>query len=104
MPGASLSSELKSRFGDQLTIVLMATLASIGAAGVPGIGVITLAMVLGTIGIPLEGIALILGVDRLIDMCRSAVNITGDASAAVIIASSEGELDRSAAQMEGRDK
>ncbi|MBU8921885.1 MAG: dicarboxylate/amino acid:cation symporter [Bacteroidales bacterium] len=91
-------------FGDQLTIVLMATLASIGAAGVPGIGVITLAMVLDTIGIPLEGIALILGVDRLIDMCRSSVNITGDASAAVIIASSEGELDRNAVRMKGRDK
>lgn len=79
-------------FGDQLTIVLMATLASIGAAGVPGIGIITLAMVLQTIGIPLEGIALILGVDRLLDMCRSTVNITGDASAAVVVAATEGEL------------
>ncbi|MCK4537882.1 MAG: dicarboxylate/amino acid:cation symporter [Candidatus Krumholzibacteria bacterium] len=91
-------------FGDQLTIVLMATLASIGAAGVPGIGVITLAMVLDQIGIPLEGIALILGVDRLIDMCRSAVNITGDASAAVIIAAGEGELDRKTAKKESRDR
>jgi Na+/H+-dicarboxylate symporter len=79
-------------FGAQLTIVLMATLASIGAAGVPGVGIITLAMVLEQIGVPLEGIALILGVDRILDMLRSAVNVTGDASAAVIVASTEGEL------------
>ena len=70
----------------------MATLASIGAAGVPGVGIITLAMVLEQIGVPLEGIALILGVDRILDMLRSAVNVTGDASAAVIVASTEGEL------------
>jgi Na+/H+-dicarboxylate symporter len=81
--------------GDQFTIVVMATLASIGAAGVPGIGVITLAMVLETLGLPLEGIALILGVDRLLDMLRTTVNITGDASAAVIVAATEGELDSS---------
>jgi len=79
-------------FVDQVTIVLMATLASIGAAGVPGVGIITLAMVLEQIGIPLEGIALILGVDRILDMLRSAVNVTGDASAAVIVASTEGDL------------
>ncbi|MFO7915354.1 MAG: dicarboxylate/amino acid:cation symporter [Candidatus Krumholzibacteriales bacterium] len=77
---------------NQLTIVLMATLASIGAAGVPGIGIITLAMVLETIGVPLEGIALILGVDRLIDMCRTTVNITGDSSCALIIGATEKEL------------
>jgi len=81
-------------FGDQVTIVLMATLASIGAAGVPGVGIITLAMVLEQIGVPLEGIALILGVDRILDMLRSVVNVTGDASAAVIVAASEGELGR----------
>jgi len=79
-------------FTDQLTIVLMATLASIGAAGVPGVGIITLAMVLEQVGVPLEGIALILGVDRILDMLRSAVNVTGDASAAVIVAATEGEL------------
>jgi Na+/H+-dicarboxylate symporter len=79
-------------FSDQVTIVLMATLASIGTAGVPGVGLITLAMVLEQIGIPLEGIALILGVDRILDMLRSAVNVTGDASAAVIVAATEGEL------------
>ncbi len=73
----------------QLTIVLTATLASIGAAGVPGVGMITLTMVLKTVGIPLEGIALILGVDRILDMCRSMVNITGDSTCAVVIASME---------------
>lgn len=83
---------LSLSFGDLVTIVLMATLASIGAAGVPGIGIITLTMVLHQIGLPLEGIALILGVDRIIDMCRTTVNITGDASAAVIVAATEGEF------------
>lgn len=78
--------------GQQLTIVLMATLASIGAAGVPGVGIITLAMVLDTIGLPLEGIALILGVDRFLDMARTAVNITGDSAVAVVVARSEGLL------------
>ncbi len=73
----------------QLTIVLTATLASIGAAGVPGVGMITLTMVLKTVGIPLEGIALILGVDRILDMCRSMVNITGDSTCAIVIASME---------------
>lgn len=76
----------------QLTIVLMATLASIGAAAVPGVGIITLAMVLEQLGLPLDGIALILGVDRILDMLRTATNITGDASAAVIVAAAEGQL------------
>ncbi len=78
--------------GQQLTIVLMATLASIGAAGVPGVGMITLTMVLKQIGIPLEGIALILGVDRILDMCRTTVNITGDAVCATIVGYSEGQI------------
>jgi Na+/H+-dicarboxylate symporter len=78
--------------GQQLTIVLMATLASIGAAGVPGVGIITLAMVLETLGLPLEGIALILGVDRFLDMARTMVNITGDSAVSVIVARSEGLL------------
>lgn len=78
--------------GGQLTIVLMATVASIGAAGVPGVGVITLAMVLEQLGLPLEGIALILGVDRILDMLRTATNVTGDASAAVVVAASEGQI------------
>ena len=76
--------------GQQLTIVLMATLASIGAAGVPGIGMITLTMVLKQIGVPLEGIALILGVDRILDMCRTIVNISGDATCATVVGYSEG--------------
>lgn len=76
----------------QLTIVLTATLASIGAAGVPGVGMITLTMVLKAIGVPLEGIALILGVDRILDMCRTIVNITGDAACATVVASTEGQL------------
>ncbi|MDX1661883.1 MAG: cation:dicarboxylase symporter family transporter, partial [Gemmatimonadota bacterium] len=76
----------------QLMVVLTATLASIGAAGVPGVGMITLALVLQTVGVPLEGLALILGVDRILDMCRTAVNITGDSSCAVVVASTEDEL------------
>ncbi len=78
--------------GQQLTIVLMATLASIGAAGVPGIGMITLTMVLKQIGVPLEGIALILGVDRILDMCRTIVNITGDATCATVVGSTERQI------------
>jgi len=73
----------------QLTIVLTAVLASIGTAGTPAAGVVTLAIVLTSIGVPLEGIALIMGVERILDMCRSVVNVTGDASCAVVVASSE---------------
>lgn len=76
----------------QLTIVLTATLASIGAAGVPGAGIIMLVIVLNSVQVPVEGIALILGVDRILDMCRTAVNITGDAAVAVAVASTEGKL------------
>ncbi len=76
----------------QLTIVLTTVLASIGTAGTPMAGVITLAIVLKSIGVPLEGIGLIMGVERILDMCRSVVNVTGDASCAVVVASSEGEL------------
>ena len=68
-----------------LTIVLTATLASIGTAGVPGAGVVMLAMVLQSVGLPVEGIALVVGVDRLFDMGRTAVNITGDASCAIVV-------------------
>jgi len=76
----------------QLTIVFTAVLASIGTAGTPMAGVITLAIVLKSIGVPLEGIALIMGVERILDMCRTVVNVTGDASCAVVVASSESEL------------
>ncbi len=79
-------------FGEQLAIVFTALLASIGAAGVPGAGIIMLVIVLKSIDVPVEGIALILGVDRILDMCRTAVNITGDAAVAVAVASMEGKL------------
>jgi Na+/H+-dicarboxylate symporter len=72
-----------------LTVVLTATLASIGTAGVPGVGLIMLSMVLTSVGLPVEAIALVLGVDRILDMTRTAVNITGDAACAVIIARTE---------------
>ncbi|HUF89782.1 MAG TPA: dicarboxylate/amino acid:cation symporter [Gemmatimonadota bacterium] len=78
--------------GQQLMVVLTATLASIGAAGVPGVGMITLALVLRTVGVPIEGIALILGVDRILDMCRTTINVTGDSACAVVVAATEGEL------------
>ncbi len=77
--------------GDQLAIVLAATMASIGAAGVPGAGMITLAMVLSAAGIPQVGLALILGMDRLLDMFRTAVNVTGDLTVTAVMAVSEGE-------------
>ncbi|WP_020401778.1 dicarboxylate/amino acid:cation symporter [Gracilimonas tropica] len=76
----------------QLTIVLTATAASIGAAGVPGAGIIMLVIVLESIQVPTAGIALILGVDRLLDMFRTMVNITGDAAVSVAVASTEGLL------------
>lgn len=76
----------------QLTIVLTATLASIGAAGVPGAGIIMLVIVLQAIQVPVEGIALILGVDRILDMMRTAVNVTGDAAVSVAVAYTEDRL------------
>jgi len=76
----------------QLTVVLTATLASIGAAGVPSSGIITLALVLRQAQVPETGIALVLGVDRILDMLRTSVNLTGDLTGAVLIARTEGEL------------
>ena len=78
---------------DYLMVILTATLASIGTAGVPGVGLIMLAMVLQQVGLPVEGIALIIGVDRLLDMTRTAVNVTGDSMVTVIVAKTEKELD-----------
>ncbi|HIF9201133.1 TPA: dicarboxylate/amino acid:cation symporter [Photobacterium damselae] len=78
---------------DYLAVIMTATLASIGTAGVPGVGLIMLAMVLNQVGLPVEGIALIMGVDRLLDMIRTAVNITGDTVVTCIVAKTEGELD-----------
>ncbi|HBV66765.1 MAG TPA: dicarboxylate/amino acid:cation symporter [Clostridiales bacterium] len=79
----------------QLVIILTATLASIGTAGVPGAGMIMLGMVLQSVGLPMEGIALIAGVDRILDMMRTMINITGDSACSVIVAATEGELNRS---------
>jgi Na+/H+-dicarboxylate symporter len=79
--------------GDLVTVVLTATLASIGTAAVPGVGLVMLAMVLRQVGLPVEGIGLIIGVDRLLDMVRTAVNITGDAAVSCVVAKSEGQLD-----------
>lgn len=78
-----------------LTVVLTATIASIGTAGVPSVGLITLSMVLTQAGLPVEGIALIMGIDRILDMMRTAVNISGDTVVTLIVAKSEGELDES---------
>lgn len=79
---------------DFLLVILTATLASIGTAAVPGVGLIMLTMVLDQVGLPAEGIGLIIGVDRLLDMMRTAVNVTGDGMVATTVAASEGELDR----------
>jgi Na+/H+-dicarboxylate symporter len=76
------------------TVILTAALASIGTAGVPGVGLITLAMVLTSVGLPTEGIALIMGIDRIIDMTRTAVNVTGDAVCTTIVAHKEGLVDK----------
>lgn len=78
----------------QITIVLTATLASIGTAGVPGAGMIMLTLVLKSVGLPLEGIALIAGVDRILDMIRTSLNVVGDASAAVFVAATENEIEQ----------
>ena len=78
---------------DYLTIILTATLASIGTAGVPGAGLVMLTLVLSTVGLPLEGVALIAGIDRILDMARTVVNVSGDLVATTVIAKSEHELD-----------
>ncbi|EBX3788535.1 dicarboxylate/amino acid:cation symporter, partial [Salmonella enterica subsp. enterica serovar Infantis] len=75
--------------GQQITIILTATLASIGTAGVPGAGMIMLAMVLQSVNLPIEGIALVAGIDRIFDMGRTTVNITGDAACALIVSKME---------------
>lgn len=77
-----------------LMVVLTATLASVGTAGIPSVGLVTLAMVLQQVGLPVEGIAMIIGVDRLLDMVRTSVNVTGDALVSTVVADSEGLLDR----------
>ena len=76
-----------------LTVIMMSVLASIGTAGVPGVGLIMLSMVFTQVNLPVEGIGLILGVDRLMDMIRTAVNVSGDATVSSIVAKSEGKMD-----------
>ena len=76
-----------------LTVILTATLASIGTAAVPGVGLVMLTLVLTQVGLPVEGIALIIGIDRLLDMMRTAVNVTGDGTVATVVAKTEGDLD-----------
>ena len=80
--------------GNLATVVVTATLASIGTAGVPSVGLVTLAMVLNSVGLPTEGIGLIMGIDRILDMIRTAVNITGDAVCTTIVCHQEGSLNR----------
>jgi Na+/H+-dicarboxylate symporter len=89
---------LANAFGIQLSfyhyilIAVVALLASIGTAGVPGAGLIMLSMVLGAIGVPIEGIGIIAGVDRIMDMARTAVNVTDDTVATVIVGKTEGDV------------
>ena len=80
--------------GQQLTILMMAVLASIGSVGVPGSALIVMTMVFTQVGIPMEGIALVAGVDRVLDMARTTLNVLGDATGAVVVSKSEGELAR----------
>lgn len=77
-----------------LTIILTATLASIGTAGVPGAGLIMLSLVLASVGLPMEGVAIIAGIDRILDMARTALNVAGDCAVTCVVAKSEGELDQ----------
>ncbi|MBB1274541.1 MULTISPECIES: dicarboxylate/amino acid:cation symporter [Psychromonas] len=79
---------------DYITIILTATLASVGTAGVPGAGLIMLSLVLTTVGLPLEGLAIVAGIDRILDMARTTVNICGDMMVSLLVAKSEGELDK----------
>ena len=77
-----------------LTVIATATLASIGTAGIPSVGLVTLSMVFTSVGIPVEAIGLIMGIDRILDMLRTAVNITGDAVCTTIVAAQNGDLDK----------
>ncbi|MCD4783095.1 MAG: dicarboxylate/amino acid:cation symporter [Candidatus Eremiobacteraeota bacterium] len=89
-------------FMDQITVILTCTLASIGAAGVPGAGVVMLVIVMQAINIPIEGIALVLGVERIIDMFRSVVNITGDSAVTCVVSQSEGNRTNSPTALESK--
>lgn len=90
-------------FSQQLTILLTALLASIGTAGVPGAGFMMLMMVLSSVGLPLEGAALIAGIDRILDMGRTAVNVTGNVGACIVIGGTENEIDYSKASIKNKN-
>ncbi len=77
---------------DQIAIVVMSTLSAIGTAGVPGASIVLIVMVLQAVHVPVEGIAILLAVDRVLDMCRTVVNITGDVAVATVVASRERQL------------
>lgn len=79
---------------DYITVILTATIASVGTAGIPSVGLVTLSMVLSSVGLPVEGIAMIMGIDRILDMARTAINTTGDASGTIIVANSVGSFDK----------
>lgn len=81
---------------EYITIILTSTLASIGTAGVPGAGLVMLSLVLTSVGLPLEGVAIIAGIDRILDMARTSLNVTGDAACTVLIAKSEDQIDMEA--------
>ena len=83
---------------DYLTVIATATLASIGTAGVPSVGLVTLAMVFDSVGLPVAGIGLIMGIDRILDMLRTAVNITGDAVCTTIVAKQQGSFNENTFQ------
>ncbi len=85
---------MKLGLGGYLTVIATATLASIGTAGIPSVGLVTLSMVFAAVGLPVEAISLIMGVDRILDMLRTAVNITGDAVCTTVVAHQNGDLDR----------
>ncbi len=85
--------QIPLEMGDYITIILTSTLASIGSAGVPGAGLIMLTLVLNSVGLPVEGIAIIAGIDRILDMARTTVNVVGDCMVTVLVAKSENEID-----------
>ena len=81
-------------FGDYIVIILTGTLGSIGGAGVPGAFIIMLPIMLTSVGLPIEGVALLVGIDRVLDLLSTTINITGDATITLVIDSSEGTLDK----------
>jgi Na+/H+-dicarboxylate symporter len=88
------ASGIDLTMSNYITLILASTLASIGTAGVPGAGLIMLSVTLSSIGLPMEGIALIAGIDRILDMARTSVTVTGATMTALIFAKSKGEFDR----------